>query len=405
MSNIEALFEKLNADNAPGQEERQDDIQIDIKGEILGGQPVDFSHGDVDAHTPTPGAIDYFNEGFRDIGSAQAYTEYRGSNEILKDTAQKLSNFTGSNINPKEELIITPGTQGALFLAVGATVTRGDKVAIVEPDYFSNRKLVHFFQGELFPVKMDYFNHETQAGLDLSALEKAFQDGVSVFLFSNPNNPTGVIYSEDEINNIITLANRYDVTLIIDQLYSRQLFDDRNFTHGISHPEVNKDKVITIMGPSKTESLSGFRLGTAFGSSTIISRMEELQAIVSLRASGYNQRVLKTWFNEPENWMEKRINKHQEIRDDLLSLFRDAGFKVRTTEAGSYVFPKIDGLSVNCETFSKILRKQANVSVTPGTEFGPQFTDSIRLNFSQDHAAAVDAVKRIIKVAEYYRYE
>ena len=59
------------------------------------------------------------------------------------------------------------------------------------------------------------------------------------------------------------------------------------------------------MGPSKTESLSGYRLGVAFGSAKIIDRMEKLQAIVSLRAGGYNQAVLKSWFTEPEGWMEQ----------------------------------------------------------------------------------------------------
>ena len=405
MNHIESLFEKLNADNAPGQEKRQNENDIEIKGERLEGTFVDFSHGDVDAHQPVPESIDYFNEGFSEIGSSQAYTEYRGLSEILTETAEKLSAFTGTDINPEEELIITPGTQGALFLAVGATVTRGDKVAVAEPDYFANRKLVHFFQGELYPVPLDYLNHNEKGGLDLSALEAAFKDGVSTFLFSNPNNPAGVIYSSGEIDRIISLSNQYDVTLIVDQLYSRQLFDQRSYTHAISHPEADRKKIITITGPSKTESLSGFRLGTAFGSSVIINRMEQLQAIVSLRASGYNQRVLKSWFSEPDGWMDERILKHQEIRDDILTLFREAGITVRTTEAGSYVFPKFDGLSVDCITFSKILRKQANVVVTPGTEFGPEFTGSIRLNFSQDHQNAVDAVKRIITVAGYYQNE
>lgn len=405
MNHIESLFEKLNADNAPGQEKRQNKNDIEIKGESLEGIFVDFSHGDVDAHQPLPESIDYFNEGFSEIGSSQAYTEYRGLSEILTETAEKLSAFTGTDINPEEELIITPGTQGALFLAVGATVTRGDKVAVAEPDYFANRKLVHFFQGELYPVHLDYLNHNEKAGLDLSALEAAFKDGVSTFLFSNPNNPAGVIYSSEEIDRIISLSNQYDVALIVDQLYSRQLFDQRSYTHAISHPDADREKIITILGPSKTESLSGFRLGTAFGSPVIINRMEQLQAIVSLRASGYNQRVLKSWFSEPDGWMDERILKHQKIRDDILTLFREAGITVRTTEAGSYVFPKFDGLSVDCITFSKILRKQANVVVTPGTEFGPEFTDSIRLNFSQDHQNAVDAVKRIITIAGYYQNE
>ena len=207
---------------------------------------------------------------------------------------------------------------------MGSTITRGDKVAIVVPDYFANRKLVEFFDGEVVPIEMDYFKTDTSAGLDLTQLEEAFKDGVKLFLFSNPNNPTGVIYSQDEIRGISELAKQYEVTVIVDELYSRQIFDGRTFTHLCAENIVDPENVITIIGPSKTESLSGYRLGVAFGSAKIIDRMEKLQAIVSLRAGGYNQAVLKSWFAEPEGWMEKRIEQHQAIRDDLIAKLKAA---------------------------------------------------------------------------------
>ncbi|SDK60754.1 pyridoxal phosphate-dependent aminotransferase [Lacicoccus qingdaonensis] len=403
MSSVEDLFDKLNADLAPGQEKRLNFDDIELKGGNLPGEPVDFSHGDVDAFEPVPGALENFNYGFKEIGGTQAYTVYRGREDILEDVAAKLADYSSTSIDAENELIITPGTQGALFLAVGATITRGDKVAIIEPDYYANRKLVHFFQGELYPVQLDYLSHEDKAGIDLDGLEASFKEGVSTFIFSNPNNPSGVLYSREEITKIGELVREYDVNVIVDELYSRQLFDNKTYTHLASLDIVPKENIVTIIGPSKTESLSGFRLGVAYGSKAIIDRMEQLQAIVSLRASGYSQIVLKNWFSEPDGWMAERIKAHQDIRDILLTLFRDAGFEVRTTEAGSYIFPKITDLSIDCDNFVKVLKKQAKVTVTPGTQFGPQFTDCIRLNFSQDKEKAVDAVKRIIKVAGYYK--
>ena len=149
------------------------------------------------------------------------------------------------------------------------------------------------------------------------------------------------------------------------------------------------------MGPSKTESLSGYRLGVAFGSRTVIARMEKLQAIVSLRAPGYCQAVLRSWFNEPDGGMEDRIRRHQAIRDDLLAVLRKVeGVFARTPQAGSYLFPQLPRLAVSHADFVKILRLQAGVIVTPGTEFSPHSGDSIRLNFSQDHEAAVAAEER-----------
>ena len=150
------------------------------------------------------------------------------------------------------------------------------------------------------------------------------------------------------------------------------------------------------------ESLSGFRLGVAFGTSTLIERMESLQAIVSLRASGYNQAALNTWFEEPSQWLEKRIKEHEIIRDELIQVFKSANLLTVTPQAGSYLFPQLPELTVSLHDFVRLLRIQANVIVTPGSEFDPKCQDSIRLNFSQDYSNAVLAAKRIVKMVEIY---
>ena len=399
---IQDKFRRLSTDDAPGQEVRQSCDADFLLGEPLNGRVVDFSHGDVDAHKPTPGAFEVFAAGVEE-GGAQAYTEYRGRADIRDTLAIRLAEFTGAPVDAQEGLIITPGTQGALFLAIASTVSRGDKVAIVQPDYFANRKLVEFFEGEMVPVQIAYQGAaEHEAGLNLDQLDAAFRNGAKLFLFSNPNNPAGVVYSAEEIDRIATLAANYGATVIVDQLYSRLLFEGAAYTHLRAQPAV--ENIVTIMGPSKTESLSGYRLGVAFGPADIIARMEKLQAIVSLRAPGYSQAVLRTWFNEPEGWMANRIRQHQAIRDDLITLFRQIpGCAVRVPQAGSYLFPSLPDLAIEPSDFVKALRLQADVIVTPGTEFSPNAPGSVRLNFSQDHAAAVAAVERLAALVERYR--
>jgi len=402
---IESRFSLLGTDNAPGQEVRQSEAGGDPapRGETLPGRRVNFSHGDVDAHEPAPGSFEAFTAGIQ-LGGAQAYTEYRGDMGIRADLAPRLAAFTGAAVDARDGLIVTPGTQGALFLAVAATLARGDKVAIVEPDYFANRKLVEFFEGELLPVALAHIGaDEGEAGLDLAQLETAFRAGARLFLFSNPNNPSGVVYSAAEIARIASLAEEYGATVIVDQLYSRLLYTGASYTH-LRAGGIDPENVVTIMGPSKTESLSGYRLGVAFGSKAVIGRMEKLQAIMCLRAPGYSQAVLRTWFDEPEGWMDGRIAAHQAIRDDLLAAFRRIdGCAVRTPEAGSYLFPRLPALRIRPEEFVRALRIEASVIVTPGTEFSPHCGDSIRLNFSQDHDAAVAAVGRLAAIVERYR--
>ncbi|MEN6567029.1 MAG: pyridoxal phosphate-dependent aminotransferase, partial [Veillonellales bacterium] len=116
MDLLNEKFLKLGVENAPGQEARQNTNEIKLQGEKLSGTPVDFSHGDVDAFEPIPGTLDVFNAGVH-LGGKQAYTEYRGSKIIREDAALKLANYTGATIDASRNIIITPGTQGALFLA------------------------------------------------------------------------------------------------------------------------------------------------------------------------------------------------------------------------------------------------------------------------------------------------
>lgn len=402
---IEARFARLGTDQAPGQEGRRDaaGLASRLTGGPLAGRAVDFSHGDVDAHPPAPGAFEAFTESIA-RGGARAYTEYRGDPAIRERVAARLAEFTGAPVDPGDGLILTPGTQGALFLAVAATVARGDAIAIVQPDYFANRKLAEFLEAEIVPVRLTYAGSTPgEAGLDLGQLEEAFRAGARAFLFSNPNNPTGVVYPPGEIARISALAARYGVTVIVDQLYSRLCYEGVRYTH-LRAAEIDPEQVVTIMGPSKTESLSGYRLGAAFGSKRIVDRMEKLQAIVSLRAAGYAQGVLATWFNEPAGWMAARIARHRAIRDDLVAAFAAIdGCSVRAPEAGSYLFPRLPPMRLAPAEFIGALRAQARVTVTPGTEFSPHAETSIRLNFSQDHAAAVAAVERLSSLVERYR--
>jgi aspartate/methionine/tyrosine aminotransferase len=403
MVSLDDKFRALSTDYAPGQETRQVSGNIGNlkRGPDISGTLVDFSHGDVDAFPPAPGALAAFLSGV-EAGGRQAYTEYRGSADIRNDLADKLARFTGAPVSGDQGLIITPGTQGALFLAMAATVAAGQKVAIVEPDYFANRKLVRFFGGEIVPIQMHYQNNGPAAGIDLDQLETAFEAGAKLFVFSNPNNPTGTVYSAEEIGSMGSLANKFGATVIADQLYSRLLYRGTEYAH-LRVSGIMDGNVLTIMGPSKTESLSGYRLGVAFGARGIVERMEKLQAIVSLRAPGYSQAVLRDWFNEPPGWLDERARSHQEIRDDLVEIFRAAGFETRVPQGGSYLFPQLPALDVSLHDFIRLLRHQANVIVTPGTEFESSASLNIRINFSQDRAAAVSAVKRLVKLADRYR--
>ncbi|GAA0895510.1 pyridoxal phosphate-dependent aminotransferase [Pseudonocardia zijingensis] len=382
-------FDTIDVRNAPGQH------RPDGAGTPAG---VDFSHGDVAAFPPSPAAVSAVLGAIED-GGEQAYSRYRGHRSVRAPLAERLARFTGAPVDPDRELVITPGTQAGLFLALSALVEPGDRVMVVEPDYFANRRIVTYLGGHVVPIRLSYEDTSAPARLDVDAVRAAARDGVRTLVLSNPNNPTGVLHAAEQLHEIAEIANRYGVTVVADELYSRLVYPGHRATH-LRSCGIEPDRCVTLLGPSKTESLSGFRVGAAIGPAAVVDRMEKLLAIVSLRAGGYSQSALHSWFTEPEGWLDARIAAHRRIRDDLLAVFDAApGFHVRPTEGGSYLFPRLPAMAVPAAEFPAELRRRTGIVVTAGAEFGPGHDGSVRLNFSQDHERAVAAVRTLVEVA------
>jgi aspartate/methionine/tyrosine aminotransferase len=364
---------------------------------------VDFSHGDVDAFPPHPAAEAAFVAALGEGGQA-AYTQYRGNAGVRQRLAGRLAALTGAPVDPQHELIITPGTQGALFLALASLVEQGDPVGIIEPDYFANRRIVGFLGGQPVPVRLDLFGRLSPAVLDVGALRAALRAaGAHVLCLSNPNNPTGAVLPTATLAALAEMCAEDDVFVVMDQLYCRQLFTSAAFTHLRALPGM-RTRCVTLAGPSKTESLSGYRIGAAIGPGWLIDRMEAVLSITSLRAPGYSQRVLDTWLAEEPGWLADRVNAHRAIRDRIVEvLSRLDGCQVRTPDAGSYLFVRLPGLKIPAVDFIGELADSEAVVVTPGTEFGHGFDDFFRINFSQDPDAAVAAIERLVRLASVRR--
>ena len=189
MNTLSERFSQIITHN-PSHKINRNELDKYLVGDAIHGEFVNFVHADVEAHKPIPGSLERFVEGFVVGGNDQAYTANRGTAPIRDYLASKLSAFYGTAIDPETELIITPGTQGALFCAMGSLVDRGDKVAFVEPDYHEYRPMVSYFGCEAVPIPLHWKEVKRYAGIDLELLEKAFKGGVKLFVYSNPNNQT-----------------------------------------------------------------------------------------------------------------------------------------------------------------------------------------------------------------------
>jgi len=203
---------------------------------------LDTTHFDTVRFPPPSWAREVFDTAAKN--GALAYTPYRGNSDVLENLSESLSNFMGAEFSPSN-LILAPGTQAGLFIALSSIVEQGDRVALMCPDYLFNARILNFLNANIGYVPI----HEssTNPAPDFSILEEEFsKNGAKVLVLSNPNNPTGFVYSEEQLKTIATLAEKYDITVLIDSLYSRLLHNGHLYSHLASLPGM-KNRVITLL--------------------------------------------------------------------------------------------------------------------------------------------------------------
>jgi aspartate/methionine/tyrosine aminotransferase len=198
----------------------------------------------------------------------------------------------GLNARP-ENVLPTPGTQAGLYTALSAIVEQGDEVILADPEYLSSERMLHYLGARVTHVPL-LRDPTALARLDFAALEAAMKRGPALLMFSNPNNPTGGVHGEETIRTIAKLAQRYDIPVLVDQLYCRLLYGGATFHH-LAAVEGMEDRTVTLLGPSKTESLSGYRVGVAVAPAHLVNRMENVLSISALRAPAYAQHILPRW--------------------------------------------------------------------------------------------------------------
>jgi aspartate/methionine/tyrosine aminotransferase len=360
---------------------------------------IDLTHGDTRAFRPPDRAAADLAGAVRD--NDEAYTDYRGSASLRVRLAPRLQRLLGRPVDPAGELIVTPGTQGGLFAALSALVAPGDVVAIPDPDYFMSERIVAYLGGRARRLALAL---APDGRLTLAEGELRAADDARLILLSHPNNPTGGVYSPVVLDALASWTRAGDRLAVVDQLYCRQLFAGADFTHVTALPGM-AERTITLVGPSKTESMSGFRLGAAVAPAPVIDTMERVLAMASLRTAAYAQQALRHWMDDDTVWLHERVAEHHQLRDRLLDTLRAIdGLRVATPLGSSYVFPDAAGTPwghahrTGRGNALALALKRAGVLVCPGYQFGFGAPRAFRVNFSQDAARLDEAARRIAGV-------
>ena len=356
------------------------------------GELLDLTYANTHRFPPPPKTLSDFVAAAS--GGGMTYTPYRGDGRVRSAVAKSLSAFLGIDIDPDSELVLTPGSQAALFIALSATVD--GSVALVDPDYMSDERILRFLGARVHHIPLLWKDFGQPPSIDLEILETAFREGASTLVLSNPNNPTGMVLPPDVIRKVAALARSFDVTVIVDELYSRLVYDDIPFAHLIAEEGMG-ERCITLLGPSKTESMSGYRVGVAVGPAELIDRMEDVLGVSMLRAPAYAQHVLTRWLSDDHAFVASRVSDYQQLRDRTVETLNASDvLRVRPAGGTAYLFPDASAVGCDEQTIAKALKSEAGLLVNPGYQFGPRGAGHFRICFAQEETIWDEALERMV---------
>ena len=376
-----------------GMSVREADRWLNLDG---GGRGLlDTTHFDTVRFPPPAWAAGVIGEA---VASGElAYTPYRGHPGVLDTLAATLGSVLGVPLSPAENLALTPGTQASLFATLSALVDEGDLVLAADPDYLFNERILAFLGARVqrVPVIRD---DGAAPRLDLAALAQACEQRPKLLLFTNPSNPAGFAYDAGAIDAIAELAERWDFRVVVDSLYCRLVYEEAPFQHLIARPGM-RDRCVTLLGPSKTESMSGYRVGVTVAPADGLEAIEPVLAAMSLRAPAYAQQLLSHWWTDDLQFVAERIADLRALRELTLNMLRQGPYlRVHSPQATAYLFPDVSALGLPDQEVAARLQQDAKVVVSPGYQFGPAGVGHFRVCFARDEAQWEEALGRIVAV-------
>jgi aminotransferase len=322
------------------------------------------------------------------IDAESQYTITWGLPDLRRALADRYADWKGVDYDPETEVTVTAGTSEAIMSALQALAEPGDDVVLFEPVYESYIPAVRFAGATPVPIDLT-----DDLELDLDALEAALADA-SLLVLNTPMNPTGKVFTRDELERIETLVFEHDVVVITDEIYEHIVYEDY-----VSPVEVGDlaDRTVLCTGMSKTYSVTGWRVGFCLAPEYLSRELRKVHDYTTICAPTPFQRAGVDALALPDSYYSDLADAYERRRDLLCDGLADVGLDPVVPDGAYYVMARIPTDETDLE-FSYRLVREAGVAVVPGGSF---YTDPdaqadwVRFTFSRSERTIRDAVDRL----------
>lgn len=369
-----------------------------------GENVVSFGVGEPDFNTPEH--IIQAAKNALDAGHTK-YTPSSGLLPLRKAICEKFKKDNGLSYEPSQ-IIVSNGAKHSIFNACYAVLEEGDEVIIPAPYWLTYPEVVKVCGAT--PVYIDC-KKENKFKFSAEDLKAAITPKTKMLIFNSPSNPTGAVYSEEEVRAIAKVCEEAEIFVLADEIYEKLCYNGVKAFSIAKCSEKMKDLTITINGVSKTYAMTGWRVGYLAAPPDIAKAIDSFQSHATSNASSISQYATIEALASTDEEIGEMVNVFDKRREKLLKLASEIdGVETVEPDGAFYVMLVVGGLYgktyngkaiTNSIEFADVLLEAEKVATVPGVSFGAD--DCVRLSYALGEADLEEGLKRIKRFVENLR--
>jgi len=356
--------------------------------ETKGHNIIHLEIGDPDFATP-----DHIIEACKN--SLDAGETHYGSSWGLSDFIHtlRMATLRSRGFMPEvNQVLATPGANISIYYAIFCLVNPGQEVLVPNPGFPTYLSSIAMCDVTPVPYPLYEKNNFRMRACDIEPL---ITEKTRLIIVNSPNNPTGAITESEELKAIYALAEKYDLYIYSDEIYSRMVYESGDF-FSIASLDKAKERVILSNGFSKAFAMTGWRLGSVIAPSVVAERMMMLLQTTSSCVSAFIQRAGIAAIEGDQEHIMAMMREYRMRRDFLISgLNSIPGIKCHLPGGAFYAFPNISSFGLTSEEFAGVMLEKAGVAMLPGSNFGSQGEGFVRLVYASSAENIKQAINRI----------
>lgn len=324
------------------------------------------------------------------------YSNGRGEPEILKALSAIYSRRTGRHVSPSQFLFL-PGTQTALYVAFMGIIDIGDEVLLPDPYYATYEGVIAAAGGIPVPVRAD-----PDRGFHLSAgnLAKKITPKTRALLLNTPGNPTGTVFTADEIAGIGALCRKHDLWIVSDEVYSTLTYGNTVFVSPFDDKSL-EERTVVVSSVSKSHAMPGFRCGWIAASEEFCAHILPLSETILFGSQPFLEDAtafaLANQFPEVD---AMKVSYEARARALIAGINGSNSISARMPEGGMFVMVDVRKTGLSGDEFARRLLVEEAVVTMPGESFGEGGAGHLRIALTVDEAQIAEAARRIRRLAE-----